>query len=439
MAALFHDIELIYDALHLELVGASLLNFVFFYPLFMSFVWISGGLYYFLHWEIHNPGPGSVPSIDQPGMASLIVPCFNEAENVAETIRALARQRHPNFEIIAINDGSTDGTGAALDRLLEIYPRLRVVHHARNQGKAMALCMGALVAQGEYLVCIDGDTVLHPNAVAHLVKHFVYSPRVGAVTGNPRIRTRSSLLGRIQVCEFCSIIGLIKRSQRVYGNIFTVSGAIAAFRRAALHQCGYWPVDKLTEDIAASWALQLNHWQIRYEPSAICWILMPETFRGLWRQRLRWAEGGAQVFLANFGSVWRWRKRRIWLVVIEYIASIFWTFALTFTALLWLIGKFTAMPAGLNVPTLWPPAFWGLLLSASYFVQSLVALAIEARYERRLWRNFVWIVWYPMAFWLISYLTSLVGFTKAYFRAAGRRATWISPDRGLRSSTPSSS
>src|SRR3546814_5898602 len=116
--------------------------------------------------------------------------------------------------------------------------------------------------------------------------------RVGAVTGNPRIRNRSSLLGQGQVGEFASIIGLIKRTQRVYGRIFTVSGVVAAFRRRALDHVGYWSLDMITEDIDISWKLQRDHWTIFYEPRALCWILMPETLRGLWRQRLRWAQGG---------------------------------------------------------------------------------------------------------------------------------------------------
>src|SRR6202044_2013826 len=129
------------------------------------------------------------------------------------------------------------------------YPKLRVIHFRKNQGKAMALRMGALVARGEYLVCIDGDAVLDPDATTYMIHLFISSPRVGAVTGNPRIRTRSTLLGKIQVAEFSSIIGLIKRAQRIYGTINTVSGVIAAYRRSALHSCGYWSLDMITEDI----------------------------------------------------------------------------------------------------------------------------------------------------------------------------------------------
>lgn len=147
-------------------------------------------------------------------------------------------------------------------------------------GKAIALKTGAAAAKSEYLVCIDGDALLDRDAAAYIVEPMLYNPRVGAVTGNPRIRTRSTLVGKIQVGEYSSIIGLIKRTQRIYGNVFTVSGVIAAFRRSALAEVGYWSDDMITEDIDISWKLQLNQWTIFYEPRALCWILMPETLKG---------------------------------------------------------------------------------------------------------------------------------------------------------------
>src|SRR3546814_19934347 len=110
--------------------------------------------------------------------------------------------------------------------------------------------------------------------------------RVGAVTGNPRIRNRSSLLGQVQVGEFASIIGLIQRTQRDYGRFFTVSGVVAAFRRRALDHVGYWSLDMITEDIDISWKRKSDHWPIFYAPGALCGILMHETLRGLCGHRL---------------------------------------------------------------------------------------------------------------------------------------------------------
>jgi cellulose synthase/poly-beta-1,6-N-acetylglucosamine synthase-like glycosyltransferase len=76
------------------------------------------------------------------------------------------------------------------------------------------------------------------NEEARFVRRFQGDARIGGVTGNPRIRNRASLLGLLQVGEFSSIIGLIKRAQTVYGGLFTVSGVMCAFRKRALHEAG---------------------------------------------------------------------------------------------------------------------------------------------------------------------------------------------------------
>jgi len=412
-------------------MSGLLLDFLFLYPLFMSFLWMFGGLYFYWRRERHEISADTPPPMKNAPFVSILVPCFDETANAAETIKAALAQNYPDFEVIAINDGSRDDTGALLDELRVQHPTLRVVQFATNQGKAMALRMGALVARSEYLVCIDGDALLDPNATAFIVGPLIAHPRVGAVTGNPRVRTRSTLLGKIQVGEFSSVIGLIKRAQRVYGNIFTVSGVVVAYRRSALHRCGYWSLDTVTEDIDMSWRLQVDHWGVQYEPNALCWILMPETFKGLWRQRLRWAQGGAEVFLRQIRQMRDWKRRRMWGVVFEYVMSLAWAYALLFSILLWAIGKFVTMPEGLNVPTIQPPEFWGLLLATTCLLQFAVALRIESRYEYRVFRLIGWMIWYPFFFWMLSLATSLVGFPKALIARRGKRATWVSPDRGL--------
>ncbi|MBL8698079.1 MAG: poly-beta-1,6 N-acetyl-D-glucosamine synthase [Alphaproteobacteria bacterium] len=413
--------------------GSVLLSFVFLYPFFMSFLWITGGVYYWWHWERKMPRPDDVPPLPpDPPLVSILVPCFNEGDNVDDTIESLLGQSYPNFEIIAVNDGSRDDTRERLDRLAAAHPRLRVVHFAANQGKAMALNMATLAAKGEYLVCLDGDAILHPHCVSWMVLPLLQHPRVGAVTGNPRIRTRSTVLGRVQVGEFSSIIGLIKRAQRSYGRIYTVSGVIAAFRKSALHRIGYWVTNMITEDIDVSWRLQCDAWAIHYQPTALCWILMPETLGGLWRQRVRWAQGGTEVFLRYIRSIWRWRLRRMWPLLIEFSLSTAWAFALALAFFLWALGKFVDMPEGLNVPTIFPPAFWGLMLAAVCILQFVTALLIERRYESGLLRELPWIIWYPLAFWLLSALTALAGFFKAILRRRNTRAVWVSPDRGVR-------
>lgn len=417
--------------------GDVVLDFVFFYPLLMSALWMAGGIYFFLRMERKwkwgdKPHEREVPVLAGNPRVAVIVPCFNEEKNAEETLLSALRQRYSNIEVIAVNDGSSDGTAAVLDRMAAEHPKLKVVHLAENQGKAMALRMGALSAQSEFLVCIDGDAILDPDAVSFLVNPMLQNPRVGAVTGNPRIRTRSTLVGMVQVGEFSSIIGLIKRTQRIYGQVFTVSGVIAAFRRQALDRVGYWSLDMVTEDIDISWKLQRDHWSIFYEPRALCWILMPETLRGLWKQRLRWAQGGAEIFLKNFSSLLHWRNRRMWPLLAEFFVSTLWAYAFVLSILLWLLGKVFDLPPHIHVETLFPPAFTGLVLGATCLTQFAISVLIDRRYEKGLGRTLFWVIWYPLVFWMMSLFTSLVSFPKVMMRAKPKRARWVSPDRGIR-------
>ncbi len=415
----------------LKTTSNAFFQFTYFYPLFMAYLWMSGALIYYFRWE--KPLGDSIsepPELDNWPGVSILVPCHNEGANIVETISWLQKSNYPNYEIIAINDGSTDDTGTILDALAEDFKQLRVVHMATNQGKARGLTMAAHSAKNDFLVCIDGDVILDPWAVHWMVWHLATSPRVGAVTGNPRIRNRSTLLGKVQVGEFSSIIGLIKRAQRVYGRVFTVSGAVAAFRRSALQQVGFWDVDMITEDISISWKLQLNFWDIRYEPHALCWLLMPETFKGLWHQRLRWAQGGMEVFKRNYTRLKDWKRRRMSMVLIEYIASLIWAYSMVAVFLLWILGKFIELPTFLTVKTLLP-GWTGVLLAVTCLIQFAVSMAIDSRYDRNMGKQYFWIIWYPVVYWIINVLTITVGAPKAVFKPKGQRATWVSPDRGI--------
>jgi biofilm PGA synthesis N-glycosyltransferase PgaC len=410
--------------------NSVLLAYAFYYPLCMSCLWMCGSIFYFYKWERGRPRRTDPPHLEHWPMATLVVPCHNESDNVRETVAYLAAQDYPDFEIIAINDGSRDDTGKILDELTEQYPQLRVLHLMQNQGKAMGLRMAALAANSEFLVCIDGDALLDKYATRWLVWHLETSPRVGAVTGNPRIRNRSTLLGRIQVGEFSSIIGLIKRAQRVYGRILTISGVITGFRRSALHRVHYWNTDMVTEDIDVSWRLQMDHWDIRYEPNALCWILMPETLRGLWKQRLRWAQGGAEVSLRYMKNLLQWRRRRMWPVLLEYIASGIWSYVILAVLAGGLLDIFISLPMGFHMPA--PiPGWYGVVLGIICIAQFLVSMIFDSRYETDVRRQFFWIIWYPLVYWLIGVLTTSVAIPKAMLKRKGTRAVWESPDRGV--------
>ena len=405
-----------------------MLSYVFLYPVLMSLLWMIGGVAFYFRYERHPHRIVSQPPerADYP-LIAVLVPCFNEEANARDTIDALMDLRYPNFEVIAINDGSRDRTGEILDALADEYPQLRVIHNVKNQGKAVGLNTAALLTHAEILVGIDGDARLDPWCLHWLVRHFDV-PEVGAVTGNPRVRTRSTLLGRIQVGEFSSIVGLIKRAQRSIGLIFTVSGVIAAFRRSALFEAGFWSPDKLTEDVDITWKLQLAGWEVRFEPRALCWILMPETPKGLWNQRLRWATGGAQVIFDYWSEIWQ--RPRMWPVFVEYSMSILWAFCMALLVVYRTADLVFYKHDLQSVPVLML-GWTGLLIGTTCLVQMLLSLWLDRPYDQGLLKNYFWMIWYPVIYWVLSATTAVAALPAALARRSGKRARWISPDRGV--------
>jgi cellulose synthase/poly-beta-1,6-N-acetylglucosamine synthase-like glycosyltransferase len=231
------------------------------------------------------------------GPVSVIVPAYNEAANIAATVRSLVASDYPWVEVVVVDDGSTDGTAAIVERL-----RLRGVRVIRqpNAGKPAALNRGIAHARADLLVLVDGDTVFEPNAVGQLVQPFA-DPRVGAVSGNTKVANRRRLLGRWQHLEYVVGFNLDRRMFDVAECMPTVPGAIGAFRRDTLRDVGGVSRATLAEDTDLTMAVIRAGWRVVYTDRAVAWTEAPATLRQLWRQRYRWCYGTMQAM---------WKHRR---------------------------------------------------------------------------------------------------------------------------------
>jgi poly-beta-1,6-N-acetyl-D-glucosamine synthase len=403
-------------------------DFIFLYPLLMSYVWMIGGLLFY--WR-HERGDRPLPELEHYPLFSILVPCHNEQDQIEATVLQLLEVDYPEYEIIVIDDGSTDRTIDIVRDLSRRHAHVRTVCLKENQGKAAALNIGTLAARGEYLLTLDADALLNPTALRWIAWHFEKFPRVGAVTGNPRILNRTSLLAKIQTGEFATIIGLIKRTQRLLGKVLTVSGVIAAFRKSALHSAGYWDTDMVTEDIDITWKLEKHFWDVRYEPRATCWIYVPETLKGLWHQRMRWSQGGVEVLKKHRGIWCHWRQRRLWPVYLENVVSIIWAYCFWAMVLLWLLTAVFHFSLGISPAPPLPPRWTGSILAMTCILQFAVSLFVDRHYEKKVGRYLFWVIWYPFMYWMISSITVIFATPKALFKKLGQRAVWKSPDRGL--------
>lgn len=400
---------------------------VFWYPVTMSLLWMVGSIIYYFRIERKDPLP-----LPATPMVSILVPAFNESANLVEVIKHLNEMNYPEYEIIIINDGSTDDTMTYAKALTEKYERVRCIDLQENCGKANALYLGFMASKGEYLVCVDGDSYLDKDCIRYMMAHFLNAnngERVGAVTGNPRVRNRSSLLAKIQLCEYASIISMIKRTQRIWGKVMTVSGVVVAYRKQALLDCGLWDRDMVTEDIAVTWKLERNFWDIRYEPNALCWMLVPESIKGLIKQRKRWARGGQEVIFRHVGIFKSWRRRRMYPVYLEQVLSLIWV-------LLWLLLTITEIfklcyNVGSYTPYLWKSQY----LAVICMIQFVVALCLERQYDKGIFKYMISVAWYPVIYWIVNGLVALMALPGTLFKKKKKLATWNSPDRGIATSS----
>lgn len=118
-----------------------------------------------------------------PHYVSVIIPCYNYAVFLTEAVESVIAQTYPLFEIIIVNDGSTDHTVEICNTLLEKHPHIPItVMHQPNSGDpAVARNMGITHAKGQYVLCLDADDKLNPDFLAACIETFTYNPRISIV------------------------------------------------------------------------------------------------------------------------------------------------------------------------------------------------------------------------------------------------------------------
>jgi cellulose synthase/poly-beta-1,6-N-acetylglucosamine synthase-like glycosyltransferase/peptidoglycan/xylan/chitin deacetylase (PgdA/CDA1 family) len=242
-----------------------------------------------------KPGWSWGPPVTEP--VSVIVPAYNEKEGIEAAVRSLAGGDYPEIEVVVVDDGSTDGTAALVERLA--LPNVRVIR-VPNGGKANALNTGIALAKHDLIVTVDGDTIFEPDSVRMLVQPFA-GPAVGAVAGNVKVGNRTSLVALWQHIEYVIGFNLDRRLYEVLRCMPTVPGAIGAFRRAALAEVGGFSDETLAEDTDVTMALCRAGWRVVYEERAKAWTEAPATLEQLYRQRYRWSYGTMQAM---------WKHRR---------------------------------------------------------------------------------------------------------------------------------
>ena len=230
------------------------------------------------------------------GRLTVIVPAYNEAESVGETVRSLREQTCPPAEIIVIDDCSSDETAAVAEAA-----GATVLRPPRNTGsKAGAQTFALANVRTELAMAVDADTTLAPDAIELLLESFD-EPGVAAASGSVVPRRVRTVWKRGRYVEYLFAFGFYKRVQEHYGKPLISSGCFSAYRTDELRAMGGWSTRTMAEDMDLTWTVYGRGQRVRFIPDAVCYPIEPYNLDFLSKQLRRWSHG----FVQNVRLHWR--------------------------------------------------------------------------------------------------------------------------------------
>lgn len=283
---------------------------------------------------------------------SILVPAYNEAHNIVYNIKDILKLQYPEFEVVLINDGSTDDTMTQLKagfNLIEVpiplnqqlktkkikqiyhcldYPNLVIVDK-ENGGKADALNAAINTAKYSLIACIDADSLLESDALLRMMRAFVRDPKLIAAGGiirvlnkhhdrsEPSLAMPRSFLDRMQTIEYTRAFLTGRVGLSMLNSLLIISGAFGLFDKKAVIRSGGYSTETLGEDIELVLRMHKYHidnkipYKIRFLPDHVCWTQVPHDVDSLLNQRRRWYKGLQQtlwmhkkmIFNPKYGSV----------------------------------------------------------------------------------------------------------------------------------------
>jgi biofilm PGA synthesis N-glycosyltransferase PgaC len=350
--------------------------------------------------RLANASDDPLPSL------AILVAARNEEAVLDSCLRSLLTSDHPRLEIHVLSDGSSDAT-VQIARGFE-GRGVRLHEFIENVGKSRALQAALDTLTTELVMVVDADTLLAPTAASEIASMFNQPAVVGA-TANIQVSNAHTLLTRLQAVEYASIIGLIKRSNSLWGGLFTVSGAASCFRVQAVREVGGFASPSITEDIELSWRLQHCGGRLVYAPRAIAHVQVPETLGVLWRQRKRWSQGLTEV-LRLHGKVWRCYNRALIVFMMESLLCITWVTSV-FVALM----HDSILCALSDSPPIMQFGFWHTLTITLFACQTATAALLDSHYAPQPLPRLFMALLYPLYFLIIVMPTSLFGWRNGLY------------------------
>jgi cellulose synthase/poly-beta-1,6-N-acetylglucosamine synthase-like glycosyltransferase len=262
-------------------------------------------------------------STPKNGQITVIVPAYNEASSLADTINSILNQTLPPSEIIVVDDCSTDATGDVARDL-----GVTVLRPPKNTGsKAGAQTYALPFVDTEFSIAIDADTILVPDAIQNLFEA-MRNPDVAAACGYVLPRYVKSVWERGRYVEYLFSFSFFKPIQDHFERPLISSGCFSIYRTDMLRDIGGWSNRTMAEDMDLTWTLYAAGWKVRFVPEAVCYPIEPHDFHFLRCQLRRWSHG----FIQNVMVHWRDVLEQPYLRT--YVAVMLWDAIVTGSLLL---------------------------------------------------------------------------------------------------------
>jgi len=325
------------------------------------------------------------PDIDPDRFVTVMIPAYNEEAVIERSVRTVLASTEVRIEIIVIDDGSKDRTSEIVASAFADEPRVRLLT-LENGGKARALNRGLELATGEIVIALDADTQFEPTTIARLARWFG-DPKLGAVAGNAKVGNRVNLVTKWQALEYITAQNLERRALASLNAMTVVPGAVGAWRLEAIRSVGGYPDDTLAEDQDLTIAIQRAGWKVHYDQFAVAWTESPENFKGLAKQRYRWAYGTLQCLWKHGSIIGRGKPRGLaWVglpqaivfqIVLAAISPIIDLALIVSFALTWLAVEQHGW--GENQHSIDKMLAYWLIFTAIDLLAAIVAFALERR------------------------------------------------------------
>jgi peptidoglycan-N-acetylglucosamine deacetylase len=327
---------------------------------------------------------------------TVLVPAYNEEKVIEKTIRSILRSDYPNFEVVVVDDGSSDRTVEIVREKFAGDERVRIFPMGVNGGKSAALNFALGNIENEIVVTLDADTIFAKNTISKLVQRLV-DGNVAAVAGNAKVGNRVNILTRWQALEYITSQNLDKRAFEVLNCITVVPGAVGVWRKSAIFEAGGFSHATLAEDTDLTFGILRQGHRVSYAEDAIAYTEAPQSVVNFVKQRFRWMFGTLQavwkhkdmLFRKKYGTVGFFSIPNVIVFQIFFPLVSFLMDVMIFAALGWAIWQNHFYPS--DLATLWSLSnlfHFYLFFLAIDFVTAIIPFFFEPEED---WGLLIWL------------------------------------------------